>query len=157
MHENRETSASPEFVSGRSEKAERRTADMHGAEESDFGVVPMKHSNKGKRSLPAESGEGRPETEENASQHHTASTQSETPVSQGLHGVRERARKNRQERFTALLHHLTVDLLRQSFYALQRRAAPGVDGVTWRQYEERLEERLPPWRTRSFNRRWSPS
>jgi group II intron reverse transcriptase/maturase len=63
-------------------------------------------------------------------------------VSQGLHGVRERARKNKQERFTALLHHVTTDLLRESFYALKRKAAPGVDGVTWQEYAAGLEDRL---------------
>ena len=63
-------------------------------------------------------------------------------MSQGLNGVRERARKNKQERFTALLHHVNVDLLRESFYSLKRRAAPGVDGVTWREYETGLEDRL---------------
>src|SRR5215472_9387361 len=45
-------------------------------------------------------------------------------------------------RFTALLHHVTVDLLRDSFYALKREAAPGVDGVTWSEYEDGLEDRL---------------
>jgi hypothetical protein len=45
-------------------------------------------------------------------------------------------------KFTALLHHLTVDLLRESFYALKRKAAPGVDGVTWQEYETGLEDRL---------------
>jgi len=63
-------------------------------------------------------------------------------MSQGLHGVRKAATERKQERFTALLHHVTVDLLRDSFYALQRRAAPGVDGVTWREYETGLEDRL---------------
>ena len=63
-------------------------------------------------------------------------------MSQGLHGVRKAATERKQERFTALLHHLTIDLLRDSFYALQRRAAPGVDGVTWREYESGLEDRL---------------
>ncbi len=58
-------------------------------------------------------------------------TQSGERVSQGFDGVRERARKNKQERFTALLHHVTPGLLRESFYALKRNAAPGVDGVTW--------------------------
>ena len=142
MHENRETSVPPDPGSGRSAKAERRAADMHGAEESDSGVVPMKHPNKGEPGFPAEGAEGRPETQENAVQSHTLPTQSGAAVSQGLHGVRERARKNKQERFTALLHHLTTALLRDSFYALQRRAAPGVDGVRWQEYEERLEERL---------------
>jgi retron-type reverse transcriptase len=59
-----------------------------------------------------------------------------------LTGVREAARRNRKERFTALLHHVTVELLRESFYALKRQAASGVDGVTWVQYEDGLEDRL---------------
>jgi RNA-directed DNA polymerase len=56
--------------------------------------------------------------------------------------VRERARKNKQEQFTTLLHHVNVDLLRESFYGLKRKAAPGVDGVTWKEYETGLEDRL---------------
>jgi group II intron reverse transcriptase/maturase len=63
-------------------------------------------------------------------------------VSSALQRVREVAGKDRQVRFTALLHHVTVDLLRDSFYALKRQAAPGVDGVTWQEYEEGLEDRL---------------
>ena len=49
----------------------------------------------------------------------------------------------------ALLHHLTVDLLRESFYSLKRKAAPGVDGVTWQEYEDGLEDRLTTLRRRS--------
>jgi RNA-directed DNA polymerase len=63
-------------------------------------------------------------------------------VSQGLSGVRQVARERKQERFTALLHHLSVGLLRDSFFALKRQAAPGVDGVTWQEYETGLEDRL---------------
>jgi group II intron reverse transcriptase/maturase len=63
-------------------------------------------------------------------------------VSQGLSGVRQAAKERKQERFTALLHHLSVNLLRDSFHALRREAAPGVDGVTWQEYETRLEDRL---------------
>ena len=63
-------------------------------------------------------------------------------VSPGLHGVRERARRNKPERFTTLLHHVTPALLRDSFYALKRNAAPGVDGVRWKEYETGLEDRL---------------
>jgi group II intron reverse transcriptase/maturase len=63
-------------------------------------------------------------------------------VSQGLRGVRQAAKERKRERFTALLHHLSVSLLRDSFYALKRQAAPGVDGVTWREYETGLEDRL---------------
>lgn len=81
-------------------------------------------------------------TKENIVESNTQPTQSGERVSQGLHGVRERARKNKQERFTALLHHVTVELLRESFYALKRKAAPGVDGVTWQEYAAGLEDRL---------------
>ena len=63
-------------------------------------------------------------------------------MSQGLASVRKAARKDKKVRFTALLHHLTVDLLRESFYALKRKAAPGVDGVRWREYEPDLQEHL---------------
>jgi group II intron reverse transcriptase/maturase len=63
-------------------------------------------------------------------------------MSQGLDGVRKAARERKQERFTALLHHLNVDLLHDSFYALKRQAAPGVDGVRWQEYESGLEDRL---------------
>ena len=69
-------------------------------------------------------------------------TQSGERVSQGLHGVRKAARERKQERFTALLHHLSAALLRDSFNALQRQASPGVDGVTWQEYETGLEDRL---------------
>jgi len=63
-------------------------------------------------------------------------------VSQGLAGVRKAAGEHKEMKFTALLHHLTVDLLRESFYSLKRKAAPGVDGVTWQEYETGLENRL---------------
>ena len=69
-------------------------------------------------------------------------TQNGKRMSQGLDGVRKVAKERKQERFTALLHHLNVDLLRDSFYALQRKASPGVDGVTWQEYETGLEDRL---------------
>ena len=72
----------------------------------------------------------------------TQPTQSGERVSQGLHGVRERARKEKQEQFTALLHHVTVDLLRESYYKLKRNAAPGVDGVRWEEYQPGQEDRL---------------
>jgi len=56
--------------------------------------------------------------------------------------VCEKQQRKGQERFTALLHHVSVDLLRASYYALKRQAAPGVDGVTWQEYETGLESRL---------------
>jgi len=114
---------------------------MNVCEESHSGVVPMNHSNKDTRSS-AESGEGRPLIKENAGQPNTYPTQSGKGVSQGPAGVRKAARENKEMKFTALLHHLTVDLLRDSFYSLKRKAAPGVDGVTWQEYETGLEGRL---------------
>jgi RNA-directed DNA polymerase len=141
MHENRETSVAPDAVTGRSGKACGQTPDMYAAEESDFGVVPMSQPNKSGQPL-AEVGEGRPGIKENIAQPNTRPTQSGGSVSQGLSGVRQRARERKQEKFTALLHHLTVDLLRESYFALQRKAAPGVDGETWQQYGTGLEDRL---------------
>ncbi len=81
-------------------------------------------------------------TEENKAELNTQPTQSGERVSQGLGGVRQAARERKQEQFTALLHHLTIDLLRESYYALKRNASPGVDGVSWREYENGVEERL---------------
>ena len=69
-------------------------------------------------------------------------TQSGTVVSQGLHGVREAARREQGLRFTALLHHVNERLLRDSFYLLKREAAPGVDDMTWKEYEQGVEERI---------------
>jgi hypothetical protein len=45
-------------------------------------------------------------------------------------------------RFTALLHHVNIDRLHTAYHALKKDAAPGVDGVTWKQYGEQLEENL---------------
>lgn len=113
----------------------------------------------------AEAAEGRPVTKENIMEPNTEPTQSGARVSQGLDGVRERARKYRHERFTALLHHVTPELLRTSFYSLKRKAAPGIDGVTWKEYENGLTERLErlhgrihrgAYRAQPSIRRWIP-
>src|SRR6202047_4417691 len=143
MHENRETSETPAAQPGRRSAGEGQG---HKARAYVFvgthsGIGPMKPSNKDGTS-PAESGEERPLIKENAGQPNTYPTQSGKGVSQGLAGVRKAARENKEMKFTALLHHLTVDLLRESFYSLKRKAAPGVDGVTWQEYEDGLEDRL---------------
>ncbi|PYV68820.1 MAG: hypothetical protein DMG97_23640 [Acidobacteria bacterium] len=142
MHENRETSETPMAQPGNRSAGEGsgHTARMHVSEESHSGTVPMSHSNKDGRSS-AESEEGRPLIKENAGQPNTYPTQSGKGVSQGLASVRKAARENKEMKFTALLHHLTVDRLRESFYSLKRKAAPGVDGVTWQEYEDGLEDR----------------
>ena len=154
MYENRDTSELSARESGadRPEKAERHTAGMNGTEGSDCAVVPVKRPNKGElptRSLTAEDVEGRVRTEENTRQTHTNPTQGgEKGVSQGLAGVRQAAQRSKGERFTALLHHLTTELLKSSFYALKREAAAGVDGVRWQEYEIGLEGRLTDLRSR---------
>jgi hypothetical protein len=116
MHENRETSETPEatFCDRPAGEGSCRTARVHVLEESDSGTVLMNHSNKSGRP-PAESEEGRPLIEENIHQSSTFSTQSEARVSQGLAGVRKAARERKEMKLTALLHHLTVALLRDGF------------------------------------------
>jgi len=142
MHENRESSWTSWLPQqDRSAKAINRTADVNVQEQSDCVVVPMNQPNKeGQPS--AEVGEGRAQTEENIVPSSMRPTQSGKRMSQGLNGVRNAAKDRKQERFNALLHHLSVDLLRDSFFALKRQAAPGVDGVTWQEYETGLEDRL---------------
>jgi RNA-directed DNA polymerase len=103
--------------------------------------VAMKPANKAGPPA-AEWVEPRAGTKGNTGQPHTRRTQSRGSVSQGLDRVRNAARQRKKEKFTALLHHVTIDLLRESFLALKRRAAPGVDGVTWQDYEAHLEGNL---------------
>jgi group II intron reverse transcriptase/maturase len=109
--------------------------------ESDGRTVPTKCPNKGGKPL-AEGMEGRRPTEENIEQTTASQTQSWINASSGLLGVREVARKEKRLRFTALLHHVTVPLLQGSFYSLKREAAPGIDGMTWKEYETDLDRRL---------------
>jgi RNA-directed DNA polymerase len=142
MHENRETSEAPAGNNSRTAgEGLGRKARMNVPEESDSGIVPMNHSNKVEQSM-AEGEEGRPLIKENIHQSSTRPTQSGARVSQGLAGVRKAAREHKEMKFTALLHHVTVDLLRDSFSSLKRKAAPGVDGMTWQEYEAGLEGRL---------------
>ena len=129
MHENREIPSTPwSEDQGRSAKATSRKVDMHVQEKSDCAVEPVNRPNN-EGQLSAEAGEGRAQTKENIVQSHMHSTQSGKRMSQGLNGVRKAAKKRKQERFTALLHHLNVDLLRDSFYALKRQ---GFAGSRWR-------------------------
>jgi hypothetical protein len=125
MHENRETSAAPVVKLGSRSAGEgnSRTARAYVSEESHGGIVPVNHSNKDGRPL-AESGEGRPPIKENVRQPNTNPTQSGKGVSQGLPGVRKAAREHKEMKFTALLHHLTIALLRESFYG-QRLSVDG--------------------------------
>jgi RNA-directed DNA polymerase len=114
---------------------------MHGRGKSDSAIVAVKPANKTGQPV-AESVERRVGAEGNADQQSTRRTQIRARVTQALDRVRQAARQRKKERFTALLHHVNVDSLRLAFYALKRRAAPGVDGVTWQEYEAGLEARL---------------
>jgi RNA-directed DNA polymerase len=108
---------------GRVEKAVSRTSTMHVDGESDGRIVPTKGPNVDDR-VSAEAPEGRRPTKENTEQATAPRTQSRTSASSALLGVREVARREKQIRFTALLHHVTIAQLRASFYALKRAAAP---------------------------------
>lgn len=114
---------------------------MNGPEKSDSAIVAMKPANKTGQPV-AEWVEPRAGTKGNTGQPRTRRTQSRGSVSQGLDRVRDAARQRKKEKFTALLHHVTVESLRDAFLALKRRAAPGVDGVTWQDYEANLEGNL---------------
>jgi RNA-directed DNA polymerase len=142
------TSASP-MGADRSEKARGHTPDRHVAGESDSPIVPKKPANNGGVPLPAESMEGRGLTKENIEQSLRDRTQSRSsdgtpfvPRSRGLLGVRDAAQKDKQLQFTSVLHHITPELLRASFFALKKHAAPGIDGETWRDYAVELEQRI---------------
>jgi RNA-directed DNA polymerase len=139
--ENRETQSVPVEVAGRLEKAMSRKTNMYAGWESDGCVVPSKCPNNGGQP-PAEDMEGRQPTKENIGQATAPRTQSRIGELSDLFGVRKAARKDKRTRFTALLHHVTVNLLRVSYYALKRGAAPGVDGVSWQEYETDLDEKL---------------
>src|SRR5215204_592232 len=114
---------------------------MHGREKSDPAIVARKPTNVAGRPV-TEPVERRAGAEGNADQQSTRRAQDRVSVSQALGRVRRAARQRRRERFTALFHHLSPGLLREAFLALKRDAAPGVDGLIWRDYEAELEPRL---------------
>jgi len=114
---------------------------MYGLEKSDPTIVATKPANKAVPTA-AEWVEPRVGTEGNTGQSRTQRTQSRGSVSQGLDRVRQAARLAKKQKFTALLHHVNVELLTQAFLALKRHAAAGVDGVTWQDYEANLEANL---------------
>ena len=115
---------------------------MNGSGKSDRRVVPVKLPNDAGR--PAEeAGEGRGRTEGNPRQQNASRTQRRTNAPSALERIRQAARRDNKMRFTALLHHVCdVPRLRTAFLALKKDAAPGVDGETWRHYEQALETNL---------------
>ncbi len=113
----------------------------HESEKSDSVVVAVKPTNKAVRAV-AEPVEPRTGTKGNADQQSTRRAQDRESVSQALERVRQAAGQRKKERFTALLHHVDLAMLRTAFYAIKRDAAPGVDGMTWETYEQDLDRRI---------------
>ena len=124
---------------------------MHGHEKSDHAIVAVKPANKAEEPSAArpagephaaEPAEPRAGTEGNADQQSTRRTQCRESVSQAMERIRKVARERKKERFTALFHHISTDLLEEAFFELKENAAPGVDRVTWTDYEADLERNL---------------
>ena len=114
---------------------------MHGGEKSDPAIVAGKPPNRAGPPA-AEVAEPRAGAKGNVEQRNTHRTQCRESVLQSLGRIREAAKRDKQVRFTALLHHVTPTLLEWAFYRLKKAAAPGVDGVTWDQYEVGLPDKL---------------
>jgi RNA-directed DNA polymerase len=112
----------------RSGEVNSQMPDMYAIRKSDGNIVPKKQANKEGVSS-AESVEGRAPTKRNTGQLPTVRTQGRGAVSSRLAGVRQAAQRRKDERFTALLHHVSVELLRKSYYDLKHNAAAGVDNV----------------------------
>jgi len=123
---------------------------MHGHEKSDPAIVAAKPANKANEpTVEASSGvvaaepvEPRAGTKGNADQQSTCRAQDRISVEQALERIRKVARERKKERFTALLHHISVALLEEAFYELNEDAAAGVDRLTWTAYEADLERKL---------------
>ena len=130
------------WTCGPRREVERRTPTMNGSGKSDRCIVPTNLANDAGR--PAEeTGEGRRRTEGNPHQQNASRTQRRPDAPSALERIRQVARRDRKMRFTALLHHVCdVPRLRTAFLALKKDAAPGVDGETWRHYEQTLEMHL---------------
>ncbi len=114
---------------------------MNDPEKSDSPIVAVKPPNNPGRTGAA-AVEPRGGAKGITNENRTTRTPSRTRVLQGLERVRERAKAHRKERFTALLHHVDVDLLSRAYFRLKKDAAPGIDGLTWEEYGKDLEVRL---------------
>src|SRR5207342_1481454 len=114
---------------------------MYDHEKSDLAIVAVKPTNKAGRPA-AELVEPRAGAEGNVSQQSTGRAQYRETVSQALKRIRQAARQRKKEKFTALFHHVSIDHLEEAFLELKENAAPGVDGLTCRDYEQHLERNL---------------
>ena len=143
MRENREASRSPteDGSMGRVGKAIGRNTMMNDREESDRPVVPTSRRNKVPSGV-ADGGEERGLTKGNSDQQNARRTQRRESAPSALERVRSAAIRDRKARFTALLHHVTVDRLRACYRRVNPKAAAGVDRVTWKEYGMALEDHL---------------
>jgi RNA-directed DNA polymerase len=115
---------------------------MHAPGKSDRSVVSTKPPNNAAEPA-AEAGEKRERPKGNSPERNASRTQRRTDAPSALERVRQAAKQNGNQRFTALLHHVyDPTRLRTAYDALKRDAAPGVDGETWRHYGEHLEDHL---------------
>src|SRR6204780_2672168 len=114
---------------------------MHERGKSDSAVGAVKPANKAERSA-AEVVEQRAGTKGNADQQSTRRAQERESVSQALGRIRQAAKQRKKETFTTLFHHISVELLRLSFFEIKQDAAPGVDGLTWQDYEADLDRNI---------------
>ena len=114
---------------------------MRAIERASSDPTAMKPTNKAGRPA-AEPAERRAGGEGNADQQSTRRAQDRESVSQALDRIRQAARQRKKEKFTALFHHIDIPMLRTAFFALKREAAPGVDGLTWQDYEADLDRRI---------------
>ena len=114
---------------------------MHERGKSDSAVRAVKPANKAERSA-AELVEQRAGTKGNADQQSTRRAQERESVSQALGRIRQAAKQRKKEKFTTLFHHISVGLLRLAFFEIKKDAAPGVDGLTWQDYEADLDRNI---------------
>src|ERR1700735_4066403 len=115
---------------------------MNGPGKSDRPVVPEKSPNKAGQPV-AEGTEGRGLAKGNLPQQNVSRTPSREDALSALERVHQAASKDKELRFTALLHHIyNPETLRKAYFSLKKEAAPGVDGETWRHYVETLEDNL---------------
>ncbi len=128
-------------ISGTVGEGKCRMTNMNANEKSDKIVVPVKQPNKGGKTS-AEVVEGRVLAKGNSQQTAADWTQGQRTASFGLSAVRKVAKEEKGTQFTALLHHITPDLLGESYFALKRNAAAGIDGMTWKAYGVQLNKRL---------------
>jgi len=148
---------------------------MNGGGKSDGPIVPKKPANNGggnrlddhhPATPPAERAEGRGPAKGNSLQGTGDRTQDRATPQAALERIRQAARRDKELQLTTLWHHVyDVERLRESFYGLKRKAAPGVDGQTWGEYERNLEANLQDlsgrlkrgaYRARPVRRAWIP-